>query len=137
MKVSQTTFDPESDPEVKRFMEALISRGFELYQTMFSPQSFGDFLVDLCSRTICCRLVRDRSQWSIEIRVRTSGEWFDLMAVRVVIVGSPGALDWPIREQIEFLIEHFDPIESIFDPVRFSSSEAELRAAQNSLCPLM
>lgn len=58
-----------------RLLARLEREGFEVALDKYYPQVFGDRVVELRRRRRRVRLVRDRGQWRVDLRV--AGEWIE------------------------------------------------------------
>jgi len=118
------------DHEVAQFIQILKNSKFNFVEQQYSPESFGNYQIELCSSTTCCRLTRDRGIWSIEIKGTLSNRWHYLYNLRTLITGEQYISDWPIDDQIQFLADHLSDIEKAFSPIVFIMTDVLLRREQ-------
>lgn len=114
------------DHEVAQFIQILESRAYYFIEQQYSPMAFGNYLIVLCSSTICCRLIRDRSQWSISIKAVLSKEWFDLEYIRTLITGEQFVSNWPIDDQLRYIAGYLPDIETVFSRHSINQTEGWL-----------
>src|SRR5581483_3714711 len=64
-----------------RMYQRATKQGWHIKEAKYSPEAFGDALVDLESRDFNIRITRDRSQIFIYVSRPESSHWYDLVAL--------------------------------------------------------
>jgi hypothetical protein len=113
----------------------LIEDDFDLRQDRYYPESFGNRVIDLTRRRLSIRLVRDRSEWSIEI-AGPDGKWTYVVRWGDLVQG-PGFNPEPVSFswQVEILEKQLDPIQSLADGPDFASTAVALARLSRASAP--
>jgi hypothetical protein len=94
-------------------IDDLQNRGFVLLGDEVDPERFGNVLLLLRRDETRLRVVKDRSQWSVEIAAPGSEEWFSPAVWRALIHGALGSLDvLTPQQEIDFVRENLTSIEA-------------------------
>jgi hypothetical protein len=77
----------------RSLVNRLRALGFTVLQERHDPEAFGNYLIDLTTDDFTVRIVRDRSNWSIEASVPAWKDWIPVPMWRWIYVGGelPGA----------------------------------------------
>ena len=97
------------------FAVQLSAHGFAL-STDNCSDAFGDRIVVFTRSSLSIRLVRDRSQWFIEVGCEDWEDWFDSDTWKRCLLRTPISDDPPpLPEQAKFIIAHLDQIDGTLD----------------------
>lgn len=104
-------------PEVlARLVDQLAAAGFRVESSVRS-NSFGNRIVQLARGPVRVRLVRDRSQWSIDLSRDGWNDWFDPDLWRSCLDNVPIASDpSPLDEDAKFVVEAIEQISTAVGP---------------------
>ena len=104
---------PELPTTIDDLRTWLIIQGFQEEERFYDSRSFGDWLIVLARPPCRVRIVRDRSQWSIDISGEHIPRWYDTDLWQACLAGGeavPRVI--PLEDQIAFVRTSLDGIEA-------------------------
>jgi hypothetical protein len=117
----------------RRMAGMFASAGFTSSSELVDPISDNGVL-EMQSGDLVLRLVRDRTQWFVEMRSATADEWFDGRFVLALVDGSP--LSRPPRDEatlrafVEHLVSRVSQWQLLFHPDMYAQTKRELNEKQ-------